>query len=74
MSPAASHLPLLIPVGHSGRPPIPKHQGRETHAVSQPASPSGVQTFSQIRQQNLHYVDKTHFAYQLSPRPLREHQ
>ncbi len=37
--------------------------------MSQPASrvrrPLGVQTFSEIRQENLYYVDKTHFACQL---------
>ncbi len=37
--------------------------------MSQPASrvrlPFGVQTFSEIRQENLYYVDKTHFACQL---------
>ena len=37
--------------------------------MSQPASrdrlPLGVQTFSEIRQENLYYVDKTHFACRL---------
>ena len=37
--------------------------------MSQPASrdrlPIGVQTFSEIRRENLYYVDKTHFACQL---------
>ena len=37
--------------------------------MSQPASrvrlPLGVQTFSEIRQEHLYYVDKTHFACQL---------
>ncbi len=37
--------------------------------MSQPASrarlPLGVQTFSEIRRENLYYVDKTHFACQL---------
>ena len=49
--------------------PSPRIKIRETRAVSQPASrtrlPLGIQTFSEIRQENLYYVDKTHFACQL---------
>ncbi len=37
--------------------------------MSQPASrvrlPLGIETFSEIRQEDLYYVDKTHFACQL---------
>ena len=64
---ASSHRPnrAITPAGL----PSPRIKARETRAVSQPASrdrlPIGVQTFSEIRRENLYYVDKTHFACQL---------
>ena len=50
-----------------GPPRIPqRHDSRPLRAhPSPPWATIGVQTFSDIRQQNLSYIDKTHFACQL---------